>query len=260
MNITNTVRLLTVMFMFVSGFESQAYENSREALQYPESLLSMIVSPEPNNVNRVIRAECVEAVRKHIHNGGSLESNVVKQRSIPVKDYPHADLSDLDVYHYTKPESAEALTQIMHQKSYADLLSYGRNNRSSVKSWFFYVAGDSESSTWYGPKGFRFKFKPEAQIFFLKGDIPGRPRVENYRVTEKVAQELSSVNPELDACNYGQFNGEYNILTYLAAESSGVSAVLYWGFNNIYGGGMFGRAQWLQILDTSAFESMEIFK
>ena len=259
MNISNTVRLLTVMFMLVSGFESRAFESSADALQHPESLLSMIVSPERNKVNEGLRPECVNAVRKHVQSGGGLESNVVKKFSMAVKDFPDKDLSDLDVYHYTKPKSAEALTRIMQQQSYQEFSEYLRHNNSRMKDWFFYVAGDSKSSAWYGTKAFRFTLKPETQIYFYQGDLPGAPKVSLYDLMKSVTKDFVSINPELAACDYTDgVNSEFHVLTYLAAESSNVGAILYWGIGNYHGS--FGGAQWLQIIDPSAFDSMEIFK
>ncbi|MNT92775.1 hypothetical protein D3C72_2341140 [compost metagenome] len=75
-------------------------------------------------------------------------------------------------------------------------------------------------------------------------------------IAADVAEELVVKTPELAYCNYDMAN-EVNVLTYLAAESSKIGAVAYWGIgNNVYGASGAGY-QWLQVIDAWTIQSME---
>jgi hypothetical protein len=226
----------------------------RTPLKYPESLVSMLISSEPNKINQAISAECIAAVKKHMNAGGNLASKKIIENSLVVEKFPRADVADNDFFHYTGQGSS--FEQIRTQKSYSDFFSYLRKGAASTWNWVLYVAGDDRSSQSYGGYGYKFTFKPGTRIFYSQGDKPGVSSNKE-AIESEVTAELVARNPELQNCN-SKFNDSYlNFLVYLSAEASKVGAVAYWGIGNSVPGAAGAGSQWLQVLDAWSLQSMD---
>lgn len=224
----------------------------RTPLRHKESLLAQIISNESNAVQKTVHADCVAAVKKHIQAGYSLASKKVISHSLAVEKFPRPDVSDNTFFHYTPV--GDQFDAIIAKKGYAEFFSFLRERAGSLWGWVLYVAGDNMSSKSYGPAGYKFTFKPGTLIFFSQGDKPGVSS-DMLTIDREIKEELTEKSPELAACDYDG-GGNVNLLTYLAAESSNVGAVAYWGVGNFKATPGRGN-QWLQILDAWSIKSIE---
>jgi|GEM_PF-2131239 len=235
----------------------------RTPLKFQYSLLSMITNDDANNnVKKKIPDDCIAALKKTVASGGHLASRAILKNSLPVEKFPRADTADNTFFHYTK--EGATFDGIMKGQRYSDFFQFIRTNLPNFWNWVFYMAADEQSSaSGYGNDGYKFTFKPHSLIFFVQGDMPGSEQSGYAAVRDAVKAELLARNPELETCSriiYYDDNGQsyngMNILISLAAESSGVAGIAYWGIDNKKGNAGSG-AQWLQILGPWKIKSME---
>jgi hypothetical protein len=247
--------ILVTAFLFSNSL-SLAQLDTAELLQQPYSMITKSMHQHAHYQIEIPQG-CSYKLKQVMAKGGSLVSQEILKRSVVIEDFPRDDVKDREFYHYT--DAFKALDAIVANKSYSDIYTYLRDNKRSYYEWQFYVAGDSESSRSYGSAGYRVILKPKTLMFFIYGDTPGAPVAVWWEdVAKAVTKELLEKYPSLYECDFVQ-GTDTHILTYLAAEASGVGAIVYKGTGNRFGGNAY-NAQWLQIITPSAIESMERFK
>jgi hypothetical protein len=257
--LANIFAAMTLIMSALPVHAASAAWNPRTPLKYPESMVSMLLSSEPNAVNRSISAACIVAVKKVMQSGGNLVSKKLVANSLPLEKFPRSDVADNSFFHYTRSDSA--FDQIAAKRSYADLFSYARTQGSSTWNWVFYVAADDVSSSGFGPYEYKFTLKPSTLIFYSQGDRPGQKSAAA-TVESEITKELIAKYPALSDCNHTFNDGPLlNFLVYLSAEASKIGAIAYWGVGNSTKQTTVPQSvvgvQWLQIVDAWSIQSME---
>lgn len=227
----------------------------RSPLKYPNSFHSLIMSNQ--FFQKKFNPECVTAIHHHLQKWDHFESPTLRRFTTQLKDFPIAEASDLEFFHYTKSTDVE---QIAKNRAYDRLFSYARIREAKFQKYtyddlYFYVSADARSTAPFGPIQMKVYFAPDTLILYPTGDGPGGG-VASESVFNSIQDELIARNPELGSCREKQvFPYEKNILMILAAEAEMIGLIAYYGINNVHNKNASG-VQWMEVLGPWAIKDM----
>jgi hypothetical protein len=226
------VTQIAILIFSVCGPQAQAvtWQSPRKALDYPFSFHTLMSYKESNSINSRFPKECGDAVQKVLSSGGNFSTVAIKKYVRPLSEVPSLQHTQGSFYHYTdwevprmvsKASQTPGIIRSSEGRVFSPIFDGVRQN----PNYYFYIAGNPESSKSYGKTQYTVKFALDTKVYHphgLNDELSGQ------QADQEIEDELIAKYPDLQPCKSTNETWQ-PILADLSAEAEGVGIKAYIG-------------------------------